>query len=124
MLSKPIAVLLLVTSTIAAADWRDATSRLIPGQRIEVQHNGKRDRGLFALATGSEILITTSGRGSISIPAVEVNRVITSGLESSNLSFFANATNQLFPKAQVVYEREGAGPAAKAGAKSHGWFRR
>ncbi len=116
--------LLMMSTALLGAEWGEATGKLTPGGRIEVHHQGQIDRGLFALANGSEIVITKSGNGVVSIPKTEVDRVITRGSESSNLSYFANARDQLFPKSDVVYERTGAPPKPKAETKRQWWFTR
>ena len=105
-------VLCLMSPAFAGATWSEATAKLTPGARIEVHHHGKAERGLFALANGFEIVMTTSGNGFLSIQQTDVDRVIVRGTESPKLSYFRNANDQLFPKAEVVYERTGA-PAAK-----------
>ena len=112
------AVLLALPSFAAAPDWREATAKLTPGMRVEVQHQGKVERGLFALVNGSEIVITTAAKGFLTIPQAEVERVIRRGNESPNLSFFANAGDEFFPKPEVLYERAGT---AQAMRKSHWW---
>ena len=124
MRNKLCVGLLMMSTAVVAADWGEATGKLTPGGRIEVHHQGKIDRGLFALANGSEIVITKSGNGFVAIPKAEVDRVITHGSELPNLSYFANAKGQLFPKSEVVYERTGAAPRPKAESKRHWWFKR
>ena len=94
----------------ADADW---TSRLVPGQRIEIQHGGKVDRGLFALANSREIVMTTVNNGFFAIPQGEVDRVILRGAGPVKPGYFADAKDQLFPKLEVVYERAGAPAAPK-----------
>lgn len=114
-----LGLLMIVTAALAsAAEWRDATATLTPGMRIEVQHEGKVERGLFVLVNGSEIVITTAAKGFLTIPQAEVERVMRRGKESPNLSFFANASDQLFPKTEVLYERVGT---AQAQRKPHWW---
>lgn len=115
---------LLMSSTLLAADWREATAKVTPGGRLEVHHQGKIDRGLFALANGNEIVITTASNGFVSIPQPDVDRLIALGTESPTLGYFANANDQLFPKAELVYQRPGAPPAAKRGKQRHWWSKR
>ena len=94
----------------ADADW---TSRLVPGQRIEIQHGGKVDRGLFALANSREIVMTTVNNGFLAVPRGELDRVLLRGAEPMNLKYFANVKDQLFPKPEIVYERAGAPAVTK-----------
>ncbi len=106
-----IAILLAIPAFAAPPDWTAATAKLTPGMRVEVQHQGKLEHGIFALANGSEIVITTSASGFLSIPQADVERLVRRGAESPNLSFFRNAGDQLFPKSEVVYERAGKAQA-------------
>jgi hypothetical protein len=94
-----------VSGISAADDWR---AKLMPGQRLEVQHGGKIDRGIYTLCNANEIVITTSHNPTLSIPQSEVDRVIRMGTDSPKLSYFSNMKDQLFPNAEVLYERGGA----------------
>ena len=103
---KRLAALAMCLALVAgAAEWSEARGKLMPGQRIEVHHKGKIDRGLYSLANRSEIVITTGRNGFLSIPQSEVERIVARGSESAKLGYFANARDQLLPKAEVVYER-------------------
>ena len=119
-----IAILSISTTFAATADWHEAASKLAPGERIEVHHMGRIDRGLYALANAYEIVITTTGNGFVSIRQAEVDRVIKRGAESPKLGYFANADDQLFPTPVVIYERAGAPPVSKSDKKRHWWSRR
>jgi hypothetical protein len=100
-------------SAFAAApgDW--AGAKLIAGQRVEVQHGGKIERGIYSLTNADEIVISTSKVGLLAVPRSEVERVIRKGTDAPNLSYFQNARDQLFPKDEVVYERAGAAAPSK-----------
>ena len=119
-----LAIFLAVMSTFTlhAAEWGESTGKLTPGRRVEVQHKGKIDRGLYALSNSTEIVISSSGNTQLAIPQAEVDRVIALGTESPALGYFANGRDQLFPKPEVVYERNGAPAAAKR--ESHWWSKR
>ena len=99
-------------TTLIAADWREATGKLTPGQRVDIQHRDKIERGIYSLSNASEIVITKGDYGFLSIPQSEVDRVVARGSESPKLGYFMNARDQLFSKPEVVYERAGAPPAA------------
>ena len=59
--------LLLIALPACAANWRES---LPPGARVDVQHQGKTNRGLFVLATSEEIVITTRRDGLPLHPAI------------------------------------------------------
>lgn len=106
---------LIASGMLIAApnDWAAMTSRLIPGERVEVEHNGKFDRGIYSLSNANEIVVTMAHNGFLSISRGDVDRVIVRGIESPKLGYFRNASDQLFPKPYTVYERTGAPATAK-----------
>jgi hypothetical protein len=111
MLNKIGGFLMLMASGMlmaATVDWPAIPGKLIAGQRVGVEHKGKLDRGIYALSNANEIVITQPGNGFLSIPQAEVDRVILQGTDMPKLSYFGNAHDQLFPKHELVYERNGA----------------
>ena len=107
--------LALLSSTVFAASWSEATGKLAPGARVQVEHKGKLERGNYALSNANEIVIATSSIGFLAIPRAEVDRLTMLGTEAPNLTYFGNARDQLCPKPAVLYERDGAPAAAKKG---------
>jgi hypothetical protein len=101
-----VLLLILTAAPLIAGPPDDWRTKLVAGQRIEVEHGGKLDRGIYALSNLNEIVITTSRNGFLSILQSEVDRVILKGTDSPKLGYFKNAGDQLFPKPEVIYDRK------------------
>jgi len=97
---------LLASGMLVAApvDWTAVPGKLIAGQRVEIEHQGKWDRGIYSFSNANEIVITTARNGFMSIPRTEVDRIVLKGTEAPKLSYFGNASDQLFPKRELIYE--------------------
>ena len=124
MRNRLLIALLLAVPVAFASEWSEVSEKLTPGNRVEVQHKGKFERGVYALSNANEIVITTKASGQLSIPRAEVERVILRGVESPTSGYFGNANDQLFPKPEIVYERAGAPPPARVKKSRHWWSKR